>query len=186
MAEPNTYLREARLAAGLTQRELGERAGVTETQIARMERGTIAVKNVRARTIVALAKVLGISVDNLTSNKKHFSENDFVKEVYPDHYTRCRLEDVHRLLGQSAERMLRYQRSLGLLIADTDEDPAQWNTFDVATAYIDTMDVAASLDRMAEQIRKRVRRMLSFALDNGYTSPEELEDAGIDVRDARR
>ncbi|MFM2465128.1 helix-turn-helix transcriptional regulator [Paraburkholderia sp. RL17-368-BIF-A] len=52
-----------RLGAGLSQTQLGERIGVPQSQIARLEAGGIAVAN--AKTIRKLREALGVSADEI-------------------------------------------------------------------------------------------------------------------------
>ena len=51
--EGGRIVREARRRAGLTQRELGERAGTTQSAIARIERGVTEPAYDRVRRLVA-------------------------------------------------------------------------------------------------------------------------------------
>jgi transcriptional regulator with XRE-family HTH domain len=53
-------LREARLAAGLTQAQLAELAGVNAPHLSEIERG---LQNIRMKTMVALARVVGMDID---------------------------------------------------------------------------------------------------------------------------
>jgi transcriptional regulator with XRE-family HTH domain len=56
-------LRRERKQAGLTQRVLAEKAGVTELTIIKMELGQ--ERNPKLRTIRRIARVLGVSYDRL-------------------------------------------------------------------------------------------------------------------------
>ncbi|MDD4888735.1 MAG: helix-turn-helix transcriptional regulator [Phycisphaerae bacterium] len=56
-------LRSLRDKAGLTQRALSDSAGITEMAISRIENGH--ATNVELRTLVALAKALGVSIIDL-------------------------------------------------------------------------------------------------------------------------
>lgn len=59
-----TRVRNARLRAGLSMRELGERAGVNYTQISRYESGAAAP---RPGQMLRLADALGVSVEELST-----------------------------------------------------------------------------------------------------------------------
>ena len=52
-------LREARLARGLSQRELGERSGVPQAQLSRIEAGEV---DLRLSTLTAVANALELEV----------------------------------------------------------------------------------------------------------------------------
>ncbi len=58
-------LKEARQAAGMTQKELGEASGVHPVNIARIETGKIDVGNLTARNFLSLCDVLGIEPSDL-------------------------------------------------------------------------------------------------------------------------
>ena len=55
-------LRQARLAAGMTQAEMAERSGIHEQYVGRVEQGR---KNLRLDTMVRLAMVVGHSVSDM-------------------------------------------------------------------------------------------------------------------------
>ena len=57
-------IREARVAAGLTQATLADRAGMAFETVSRIERGTL---NTTVRTLVALADALGVESGDLLS-----------------------------------------------------------------------------------------------------------------------
>jgi transcriptional regulator with XRE-family HTH domain len=52
-------IRDARLAAGLTQSQAAERAGITSFNLSEIECG---VQNMRMTTMIALAKAVGMEV----------------------------------------------------------------------------------------------------------------------------
>lgn len=56
-------LRALRLAAGLTQQQLANHAGVAQSVVTAVEQGRKA--DVRATTALALARALGVSVERL-------------------------------------------------------------------------------------------------------------------------
>lgn len=58
-------VRRERLRCGLTQKELADRAGVNMTQVQKVEAGTILAENMSAKTIFALANVLGVDPRSL-------------------------------------------------------------------------------------------------------------------------
>ena len=53
-------LRKARLEAGLTQKELAEKAGVHINQIQRFEKGERNIATAEAKTFMAIADALGL------------------------------------------------------------------------------------------------------------------------------
>lgn len=58
-------LQEARLAAGLTQKQLAEASGVNVRQIQRVELGEAEAGNLTARNLLALADALGVDAREL-------------------------------------------------------------------------------------------------------------------------
>ncbi len=52
-------LREARTGQGLSQRELGQRSGLTQAQISRIENGEV---DLRLSSLIAMANVLGLDL----------------------------------------------------------------------------------------------------------------------------
>ena len=66
MAQENDFaakLKRLREGAGLTQRQLAERAGVTLSNLRQMEQGVN--DNPRRSILLALSKALGVSLDSL-------------------------------------------------------------------------------------------------------------------------
>ena len=55
-------LKERRIKAGLTQQEVGDRIGVGTSTVGMWESGA---NQPRARTLIALAKLFGCSIDDL-------------------------------------------------------------------------------------------------------------------------
>lgn len=58
-------LKERRTAAGLTQAQLADKAGMNIRQIQKLERGDIAPGNLTLKNAVGLAKALGIAAEQL-------------------------------------------------------------------------------------------------------------------------
>ena len=58
-------LRELRLKAGLTQKELAIRSGVHSRQIQRVELGTSKIENLRLVNAKRLADALGVPIEEL-------------------------------------------------------------------------------------------------------------------------
>ena len=52
-------LQEARTSQGLSQRELGQRSGLTQAQISRIENGEV---DLRLSSLIALVNVLGLDL----------------------------------------------------------------------------------------------------------------------------
>ena len=63
-------LRKTRIAAGLNQRELGEKAGCSDAMIAQMEKG---VKTPGLTLLTAIADALGCSLDYLAKGTGELS-----------------------------------------------------------------------------------------------------------------
>jgi transcriptional regulator with XRE-family HTH domain len=57
----------ARKAAGLTQEQLAEAAGIAAENLSRAERGKTVL---RTRNLIAIAEVLGVSLDDLVRGKR--------------------------------------------------------------------------------------------------------------------
>lgn len=62
--QPNTRLTGARRNAGLTQKELGDRAGLSQRLVSSIETG---IQGGSVNTLTKLAKVLGVSLTYLTA-----------------------------------------------------------------------------------------------------------------------
>jgi transcriptional regulator with XRE-family HTH domain len=60
-----TRLRDARVAAKMTQEQLARAANVTVMTVSNIERG--AIENPKRNTLVALAAALGVSIDSLAA-----------------------------------------------------------------------------------------------------------------------
>jgi transcriptional regulator with XRE-family HTH domain len=58
-------LRTARKIAGLTQQELAERAGVTDSFISLLESGKRDINSVAYETVVRLARAMGVEPEEL-------------------------------------------------------------------------------------------------------------------------
>lgn len=99
------YLQSARMAAGLTQQELCQKAGISYSTLAKIERGAIKAPSVF--TIQRLADVLGTSLDQLMGNfspakaKKSRSKNG-VTFVYFD-INGCLVRFYHQAFTRLAE-----------------------------------------------------------------------------------
>lgn len=60
-----TPVQTLRLVRGMTQQELAERANMTVSQLQRIEYGERKVENLSLKTAIALASVLGVSVEEI-------------------------------------------------------------------------------------------------------------------------
>ena len=58
-------IRNLRTSRGMTQKELADRAGMTLSQLQRIEYGERKVENLSLKTAIALAKALGVRVEEL-------------------------------------------------------------------------------------------------------------------------
>ena len=63
--EKHIPLRDARIAAGLTQQELANLSGVNARQIRRVEIGEAEAGNLTAKNLLAIADALGVEVRDL-------------------------------------------------------------------------------------------------------------------------
>ena len=62
-------LRDARLAAGLTQQQLAKLSGVNSRQIQKVEAGEIKAGNMTASNLLAIADALGVDPRELIENE---------------------------------------------------------------------------------------------------------------------
>lgn len=62
-------LRDARLAAGLTQKQLAKLSGVNSRQIQKVEAGEIKAGNMTASNLLAIADALGVDPRRLISDE---------------------------------------------------------------------------------------------------------------------
>lgn len=60
-------LKSLRRAAGLTQRQLADAAGIFVTQVQKLESGEAKIENLRWYTVLSLSDALGVSTDKLRS-----------------------------------------------------------------------------------------------------------------------
>lgn len=67
MADIPNNIRNARLAAGLTQKELAERIGESQQHLDKIEHGQ---RVVSLPTAIRIAKVIGISLDDLAKEEE--------------------------------------------------------------------------------------------------------------------
>ena len=65
-------LRQARIEAGLNQRELGERLNVSDSYITNLEKG---LRNINQLRLAEITKVLGCSADYLLHGAKDANSN---------------------------------------------------------------------------------------------------------------
>lgn len=63
-------VREARLAAGLTQQGLADAAGVNLSLVQKLEYGTYNVGNIAARSFVGICDALGVDPHDLLPDEK--------------------------------------------------------------------------------------------------------------------
>lgn len=94
-SEPARLLREARLRAGLTQRELARRAGTSQSVVARIERGQTSPGHA---TLARLLRAVGFNV-----------RVELVPQPIGGTHM---LEDVSRILALSPEERLLEVRNL--------------------------------------------------------------------------
>lgn len=82
-ASENNNLKSLRRAAGLTQRQLADAAGIFVTQVQKLESGEAKIENLRWHTVLSLSDALGVSTDKLCSSAKT-PEALTVVSTFPD------------------------------------------------------------------------------------------------------
>ncbi len=92
-SNPGTLLRTARLRSGLTQRALAERAGTSQSVVARIERGR---SSPSLKTLGTLLEVAGFEL------RAHIEPFPVAREGDGDHM----LDDVTRILRLTPEQRL--------------------------------------------------------------------------------
>ena len=68
--EKRIPLRDARIAAGLTQQQLAKLSGVNSRQIQRVERGEAEAGNLTAKNLLAIADALGVDPRELIADER--------------------------------------------------------------------------------------------------------------------
>lgn len=76
-------LKSLRRAAGLTQQQLADAAGIFVRQVQKLENGETEIANLRFHTVSSLAAALGVSTDKLCSSAKT-PESSTVISTFPD------------------------------------------------------------------------------------------------------
>jgi len=82
--QTETALRVARNAAGLTQKELADKAGINIRQVQKLESGEILAGNLSARNLLSIADALGVDPRDLISADPPLKK----QYVVPDPYRR--------------------------------------------------------------------------------------------------
>nr|DAL16794.1 MAG TPA_asm: helix-turn-helix domain protein [Caudoviricetes sp.] len=77
-------LKSLRRAAGLTQQQLADAAGIFVRQVQKLENGETQIANLRFHTVSSLAAALGVSVDKLCSSSAKTAEALTVVSTFPD------------------------------------------------------------------------------------------------------
>lgn len=84
-------LKSLRRAAGLTQQQLADAAGIFVRQVQKLENGETQILNLRLHTVLSLANALGVSVDKLCSSSAKTPESLTVISTFPDFLKYSRL-----------------------------------------------------------------------------------------------
>ena len=94
----NDLVREARRRAGLSQRELGERAGTTQSAIARIETGR---STPSFDTVLRLVRLCGLDLVVMLSERddSDMAQAERLRDLTPEQRVR-RMERVARQLNQ--------------------------------------------------------------------------------------
>ena len=101
-AEVAFRIKQAREDAGLTQRELAQRAEISQQQVSYAESGA---KLLRATVIVKVADALGVTTDYLLTGKKTFEEYDKEFLDWFASLTKDQKDDLLRILKKGLSHL---------------------------------------------------------------------------------
>ena len=98
MSSIGEIFRERRLNKGLTVREVAEKAGVSETEVFRIETGRR--KNPSAHILISIGKVLGIANDDVLrlAGLKESDDAPLMEKLFPDLKTEKQQEAAERIM----------------------------------------------------------------------------------------
>ena len=99
MSKVGEFIRERRLAKGLSKRQLAEKAGISHSEVHRIENGER--QNPSVPMLVALADALGIPQDDilvLAGYKKDDNNIPLIERVFPDLKTQKQQETAQKIV----------------------------------------------------------------------------------------
>lgn len=99
MSKVGEFIRERRLAKGLSKRQLAEKAGISHSEVHRIENGER--QNPSVPMLVALADALGISQDDIlvmAGYKKDDNNIPLIERVFPDLKTQKQQETAQKIV----------------------------------------------------------------------------------------
>ena len=99
MSKVGEFIRERRLAKGLSKRQLAEKAGISHSEVHRIENGER--QNPSVPMLVALADALGIPQDDIlvmAGYKKDDNNIPLIERVFPDLKTQKQQETAQKIV----------------------------------------------------------------------------------------
>jgi len=99
MSKVGEFIRERRLAKGLSKRQLAEKAGISHSEVHRIENGER--QNPSVPMLVALADALGIPQDDIlvmAGYKKDANNIPLIERVFPDLKTQKQQETAQKIV----------------------------------------------------------------------------------------
>jgi transcriptional regulator with XRE-family HTH domain len=155
-------LRNARLAHGLAQRELGDRVGLPQSHISKIEQGAV---DLQFSSLSELARALGLEVKLVPRQALPAVEGVIAAFVpaRPDESTRAAheiLDSLERLTRHITQRYPDIETAAGLLRA-----LAQLRALPFDTASLRALQSAATRARIIEELLEEGPRALRPALE---------------------
>ena len=99
MSKVGDFIRERRLAKGLSKRQLAEKAGISHSEVHRIENGER--QNPSVPMLVALANALGIPPDDILVLSGYKTDDDnipMIERVFPDLKTPKQQETAQKIV----------------------------------------------------------------------------------------
>ena len=106
MSSIGTVFRERRIEKGLSVREVAEKAGISDTEVFRIESGRR--KNPSAHILVSMGKVLGFANDDVLrfAGLKEDDNVSLMEKLFPDLKTEKQQETAQRIMVSIARNNL--------------------------------------------------------------------------------
>ena len=99
MSKVGDFIRERRLAKGLSKRQLAEKAGISHSEVHRIENGER--QNPSVPMLIALANALGIPQDDILVLSGYKTDDDnipMIERVFPDLKTPKQQETAQKIV----------------------------------------------------------------------------------------
>ena len=99
MSKVGEFIRERRLAKGLSKRQLAEKAGISHSEVHRIENGER--QNPSVPMLVALADALGIPQDDILVMAGYIKDDNnipLIERVFPDLKTQKQQETAQKIV----------------------------------------------------------------------------------------